>query len=230
MTSTRKNRASKDVKRVVYCFWTGTNKMSSQRKSCLTNMIKTLGVEVILVTPYNINDYILPSEPLHPAYEYLSQTHKSDYLRTYFMHFYGGGYSDIKRYHDSWVPAFDDMNKRRDAVLNGYHETSSDGVAGTDEIEKYWKELPGNGAYIVRPRTSFTRTWYARMLKLLDSKLELLKKYPSKHPQAGYDPTSSPGYPIEWNEMLGRIFHRLCVNYRSKFLFTVPMPDFTKYR
>ena len=75
----------------VYCFWTGKNKMSQQRKDCLQNLQTTTDAMVILITPYNLPDYILPQYPLHEAYSYLSETHKADYFRSYDMNFYGGG-------------------------------------------------------------------------------------------------------------------------------------------
>jgi hypothetical protein len=81
----------------IYCFWTGDNEMSQNRLDGLHNLQTVSECEVILVTPQNLNQYILPDAPLHPGYKYLSETHKADYLRTYFMHFYGGGYSDIKK-------------------------------------------------------------------------------------------------------------------------------------
>lgn len=32
--------------------------------------------------------------------------------------------------------------------------------------------------------------------------------------------------PIEWNEMLGRIFHRVIYNYKNKILNTLPISIF----
>jgi hypothetical protein len=80
----------------IYVFWTGDNDMSSNRIKCLEDLKKRSEANVILVNNKNLHEYILKSNPLHPSYGYLSETHKSDYLRTYFMHFHGGGYSDVK--------------------------------------------------------------------------------------------------------------------------------------
>ena len=71
------------------------NPMSKNRQDCKT-IDKVSQCNVILITPEKLNKYILNEHPLHPSYYYLSEVHKSDYLRTYFMRFYGGGYSDIK--------------------------------------------------------------------------------------------------------------------------------------
>jgi hypothetical protein len=66
------------------------------------------------------------------------------------------------------------------------------------------------------------------MVEVLDSKLDELKKHPATNPQA--TPDTSPGYPIEWAEILGRIYHNLACDYLDKFLFTLPVPIPTNYR
>jgi len=195
--------------------------MSDSRKACLDHLREHSRCNVRLVTPDNLPEYIVDiGEPLHPAYEFLSETHKADYLRTYFMHFYGGGYSDVKRAGGDWTEAFNDISTREDILLNGYHEESPGDVAGGPSVQQFWQNIPGNGAYIVRPHTDFTRDWYTTMIKLLDEKLEEFRKHPATHPQSTKHNT--PGYPIGWNEMLGSIFHPVSCKYREKFLFTVP--------
>lgn len=222
--------AQNKIEKQIFCFWTGTNEMSQKRKECLDDLIAKCGCKVILVTPANLDNYIIKSHPLHPAYQYLSQTHKSDFLRTYFMHFHGGGYSDIKRCSGDWNKAFDDIIADKNKLINGYHEPSRDGVAGDEHTKSLWKEIPGNGAYIIRPHTEFTSKWYSTLIEILDSKLEALKKHPSTHPRAGFTPDVSPGYPITWAEILGDIFHPLTCKYRDKILFTLPIPLFTDYQ
>ena len=66
------------------------------------------------------------------------------------------------------------------------------------------------------------------MIKLLDTKLEKLKSHPATSPQDSAE--KGLGYPIEWNEMLGRIFHRIIYNHLDKLSFDVPMPVFSDYR
>jgi hypothetical protein len=216
------------INRIIYCFWTGTNEMSPQRKECMDFILANAGCEVILIGPDNLEKYLLADKPVHPAYPYLSETHKADYLRTYFMHFKGGGYTDIKKFEGDWNKAFDDISAREDIVLNGYHEKSPDDIAGGDRAKQLWKELPANCAYIVRPGTDFTTKWYTQMVELLDSKLEALKAHPATNPQATAD--TSPGYPIEWAEMLGKIYHNLACDYTDKFLFTCPVAISKGYR
>ena len=210
---------------VIYCFWTGNNEMSQNRKSCLEQLINTSECRVILVTQQNLHEYILPNNPLHPAYEYLSETHKADYLRTYFMHFHGGGYSDIKNTTGSWKKSFIDLETNNYWIC-GYAEIEG-GVAYQPYSDK-WFELIGNCAYICKPNTKLTSEWYNEMIKLLDMKLPELKLNPSKYPQDAKSEYSN--YPIEWNEMLGRIFHKITYKYKEYILNTLPISIFNNYR
>jgi len=215
----------------IYCFWTGTNELTENRKICLEQFQKTCGGNVILVTASNLHEYILKDHPLHPAYEYLSETHKADYLRTYFMHFYGGGYTDIKKTTGSWVNAFNELMADDNKWICGYPETNG-GVAYLPLIDR-WKELIGNSAYICKPQTSLTFEWYNEMISLMDLKLEKLKKYPAKCPQDHKPDVTSvnyQGYPIEWNEMLGRIFHKVSFKYRENTLNILPACIHRDYR
>ena len=210
----------------IYVFWTGTNPITDNRNACLQNLEIISEAKVILVTPDNLNEFILPSEPLHPAYQYLSETHRADYLRTYFMNFHGGGYSDIKKTTNSWINSFNELYNS-DKWINGYKEING-GVAYVPIIDK-WEELVGNGAYICKPQTPLTKEWYNEMILLLDEKLEKLKLYPSTFPQDCAE-VSNGKYPIEWNEMLGRIFHKICYKYKDKLLNTLPISVFYNYR
>lgn len=208
----------------IYCFWTGDNKMSENRLNCLANLRKISECNVILVTKENLNTYILNEAPLHESYQYLSETHKADYLRTYFMNFYGGGYSDIKTTTGSWKNAFHDL-LISDKWICGYKEIN--GGVGCKDISDKWRELIGNGAYISKPKTPLTKLWYESMISLLNKKLEKLKEYPSSNPRDCSE--SGSGYPIEWNEMLGRIFHRVSYEYKDKLLNTLPISIFENY-
>lgn len=211
---------------IIYCFWTGNNKMSNERKAALESLQNDSGCKVILITPANLSEYILPEHPIHSAYEYLSYTHKADFLRTYFMRFHGGGYADIKKQTGSWVDSFEKLRKDNRYWILGYPEVPG-GVAYQPYGDK-WKELIGNGAYICRPNTPLTIEWYDDMIRLLDSKMERLQQNPASYPQDCAE--SGSGYPLEWNEMLGRIFHKVCYRYRGRLLNTLPIPIFTNYR
>jgi len=215
----------------VYCFWTGKNELTENRKRCLEQFKKTCGCNVIFIDTSNLSVYILKDQPLHPAYEYLSETHRADYLRTYFMHFYGGGYSDIKNSTGSWEKVFEEIDNSGEDILGcGYPEIGEYGVADPS-LQAEWQKLIGNCAYIFKPNTDFTLEWYNTMMNLLDTKHDSLREYfvtnsGKIHPQASFE----DGYPIGWNEMLGNIFHPLVYKYHTQILHILPGTEFVNYR
>ena len=209
----------------VYVFWTGDNEMNEIRKAALDNLIKTIDCDVVLITKNNLDQYILKEHPLHESYQYLSETHKADYLRTYFMNFHGGGYADIKHQSNSWANAYKTFNES-DKWICGYREVIG-GVA-YQPYENIWYLLLGVCAFICKPQTEFTKEWYNEMILFLDSKLEDLKKYPAQSIRDCKE-FSTNNYQIEWNEMLGRIFHRVLFKYLDKSMNILPMPIFSNY-
>ena len=217
------------LKRVVYGVWYGGDKMSPNRKKCYDNLVenfKNEGLEFKLITEKNICEY--PLIKLHEGFQYLSEVHKSDYLRTALMHFYGGGYTDIKMYSPGWKKAFSDL-ENSNSFGNGYTELSGRDVAVIpDKMLHYqmvqnFSKLLGNVNYIFKKDTPFTREWYSSMIKLMDKHLEMLKRYPSKHSRQNlYIQDRNYPYPIQWTELLGCIFHPLCLKYSEKLIHTCP--------
>lgn len=208
----------------MYVFWTGANEMSEARKSALDQLKQTTGLNVLLVTKDTVNTYILPNHPLHEAYQYLSETHKADYLRTYFMNFYGGGYSDVKRATGSWVDAYNELNDSDFYWMCGYKEIGPMGVGYLPHCDR-WEELVGTGCFIFKPNTPFTKDWYASMLKVLDRNLEELRAHPATFPQDVCG--SGSGYPLRWSELLSEVFHNVSFKYRNRMLRTLPICDLT---
>ena len=215
-----------NMKQEIFCWWTGNNQITDNRKRCLVKLEEVSGFKTNLITIANLKDYILPTAPFHPAYEYLSYTQRGDYLKVYFMHFYGGCYSDIKETTGSWIDSFNLLNNS-DKWIIGYPDFEH-GIAYKPHI-KYWRDLIGNCAYICKPQTDLTREWYEEVHKLLDSKLEKLKQFPATHPQ-DHAEVSNGKYPIEWNELNGRIFHNISYKYKDKVLNTLPVCIFKDYR
>ena len=216
----------------LYCFWTGNNPLTENRKKNLISLNNT-GFDVKLITPNNLNNYILSKHPLHKGYQYLSETHKSDYLRCYFMNFYGGGYSDIKQIKDSWLEQYKEL-MNLDKWACGYQETSPDDIAygSNEKINKQMKEnynkLIGNGCYIFKKNTLLTNEWYKQLMLLMDNKYDNLKKYPSKDVRQVY--SDEYPYPFGWNELLGKIFHPLVYKYNDKILKSLSYVNMNNYR
>ena len=127
----------------------------SKNKLKVFNTLKKTNLNIILITPSDINNYILKNHKLHKGYKYLSLTHKADYLRCYFMRFYGGGYSDIKKTNKSWIPSIKllndvPFNTRKNIYGIGYKEVGKHGVPTIcpDIVKNNWHKLIGNCAYI----------------------------------------------------------------------------------
>ena len=97
--------------RNLYSFWVGNNNlvMNQNRINGIESLKNNSKVNYILVTNENLQDFIFDEYPLHPGYQHLSDVHKADYLRTYFMHHHGGGYTDIKPCSWDWNPYFDQL-------------------------------------------------------------------------------------------------------------------------
>lgn len=215
--------------RKIYAFWTGNNPMPESRLSHFNRLKSTAGVEVVLVTPDNLAEYIQPEHPLHKAFNHLSLVHKADYLRCYFMHHYGGGYSDIKAAQHDWNTIFDTLNQSA-AYFIGYPEIKAEDLAPVKgntgkEMQLYFSMMAGNCAYIFRKNTPFTQEWYTELLRRMDHYAEELAKNP------GNILGNNPGSPIPWTNILGDIFHPLCLKYSDKILLTDKLrPNLENYR
>lgn len=226
----------KHVDRVIYVFWTGHNEITSNRKRNIEVLKQKCGVEVKLITPDNLVQYIKEEDPLPEAFDYLSLVHKSDYLRSYFMHHYGGGYADIKEFSYSWIPAFDKLDNSS-AYAIGYPEVGEWGVAYQkadnpllqEDLRKNWRCLIGNGAFICRPYTPFTELWHDEARRRVESHTLELKLNPADNPFAKAD--ENKGYPLWWSEIQGSIFHPLCLRFNNKILQSPRLlPLLTNYR
>ena len=204
------------AKEVIYIFWTGNNEISENRLKGIQSIKDKSGVEVILVTANNLNNYILEDYPLHPAYQYLSYVHRADYLRCYFMLHHGGGYSDIKPCLQSWKNYFEQINNNSKVWSLGVREKSGgvpfiDGEIGVD-IKKYHNILIGNCAYIFKPNSPVSKEW----MEEVHSRLDILKPELTRYPGDAFG--KNKGYPIEWSYVLGQIFHPLILKYHEKVI------------
>lgn len=226
-------RENLKIERVIYCFWTGNNPMSENRIRGLKSLEEKTGIKVKLITPKNLENYVLQDSPLHEGYQYLSAIHKADYLRSYFMHFYGGGYADIKPFNHSWIPAFEKIEKNTEKYIIGYTEIRRNAVANVggrlvEDMRKYYTKILGNGAYVCRSQTNFTYEWLTELNKRMDAYLPALQSY-------NYDANDykgkNPDYPVKYLSILGEIFHPLCLKYHDKLLHDQKLlPELTNYQ
>ncbi|WP_146179055.1 hypothetical protein [Limnohabitans sp. Rim8] len=224
--------------RVVFCVWAGNNAMSDQRLQALFSIYNHLSCPIAYLNHVTSKQWELPDAPFHPAFKYLSETHKADYLRGYLMHHYGGGYTDIKHTFADWRPHFEAF-AQSDQLCAGYTEISPHSVAKVGgEVEQKLRDnydkLIGLCAFIFKPHTPMTHAWIKRTHAVLDSKLPALQTAPASFPQdqLGYMlPTGKPStYPLKWTEILGDIFHPLILEYQECVLHLPMAPDFKNYR
>jgi hypothetical protein len=236
--------------RRIFAFWLGDATMSDNRKRALDSLANT-GVTVEFLTDADVDQWVVPGEPLHPAWPHLSAVHRADYLRTYLMHHHGGGYTDLKPTPATWSPTFDVIDDR--GLLGaGYPEVGRYAVAniGVDFSRgpyrsalsaKWWhlrwlrlnyRNLLGNCAYIFRPGTDFTTDWFRELQGRLDALLPALEAHPARDPREkpGQMIDGSPSrYPVPWTHLLGAIFHPLTYRYRRQLDRGLPPPSFRDY-
>lgn len=204
-----------EVNRIIYQFWTGKNKISENRLKGIQSM-KNINIQSVLLYHDDIMNKILPNYPLHPIYQYLSENHKSDYLRCYFMHHFGGGYADIKVYsaNNNWAECFNMINNHPEYEVIGQAEFAA-GTFPEYRSRGILNKLVANGYFIVRPYSNFSTRWWNAVNAKLDEKFEIVKRYPAEFPRDGIGSNKTSKYPMRWAEVQGEIFHRICYEMRS---------------
>ena len=223
--------------RTVFCLWTGDEPMSDNRLRAIWTLFSNTGCPVALITKNGVDDWVKPGFPYHPAFPFLSSTHKADYLRVYLMHHYGGGYADIKLTTAKWCGFFQQLEDS-DRLALGYAELAHGiphitGPFG-DQLRASHAELIGLCAFIFKKGTALTTEWLAQTEQVLDAKLPLLQQHPAQHPQDQAGVVLPNGeaslYPLSWSELLGNIFHPLIYRFRGELLQAPIEPFFGNYR
>lgn len=202
--------------RTIFCFWFGgIQTMSPNRIQGLYSIFGKTGVPVCLITEETVSAWEHPERGFHPAFSSLSAVHKSDYLRAYFMHFYGGGYTDIKAPRSSWCDYFSLMDQHPKAEILGYRELRPTGIAPVPgqlgiEMRLRYQELVGMCSFIMRPRTLFSELYLNGIEILLSQKIDLLKRFPA---ESAYDNSDGwfverkSNYPLNWTAIGSEIYH-----------------------
>ena len=151
--------------KTIYLIWSGKNHMSDARQNSVLTLRRRSGCNVTVVTPENISEFNSLTRPIHRYYEKLSLTHRSDYLRSYLLYHYGGGYSDIKPFDYDWTPFFNKL-KNSKYSFTGARETSPLHIASDDQniINSYHK-LVTMQRLIFKPRTEFALNWLDKVKK-----------------------------------------------------------------
>ena len=207
-----------ELPRVIWCFWVGTNPLTPARRSGLES-IRALNpdLRVEFINADRLPDFILPGEPLHPAYEYLSYNHRSDYLRAYFLHHYGGGYADIKPLLGPWTPAFQRLERSTEHWVLGPPLTSAAWAGNPGgrleaHLRRYYRLIPSGTVVLAKAQSPLTAEWLREIERRLDYFHPALRESPGG--MWGQDPS----YPIEWMGLQGNIFQPLCLKHREHII------------
>ena len=210
------NDSQMSLDKVLYCFWLSDNQMSDRRQKSL-QMLRRIGLETKFITTENLHEYI--NEPLHQGYQYLSSTHKSDYLRCYFMHFYGGAYADIKPPTAAWDRSVDELRNSDKWFMGFLHHTVSALGMGVDIMPEFYGHFFGDQGFICKSQTPFTSEWYSGVISAMDKNLDSLKS----HKKINSDKyRTGPDYPFRIGELLMEIIYPLWYKYREKTLSSLP--------
>jgi hypothetical protein len=235
------------VNKKIYCWWLNKTEMNPIRKIGYESIVKNSGVEVELITLDNLNKYILKDHPLHEGFQYLSAVHKSDYLRSYFMHFYGGGHCDIKQLKYSWAESFEKLERHSDKIgitSSAVHGSYINNPNLNQFLNKNLHKLTAKNVFIFKKNTSFTLEWYKTTQMIMDSILENLKKYPAQYNRdrklseygrngtiADFGPKGQSFfredyfYPLGWEELHADFFYPLIYKYRDQILLGLPQQE-----
>lgn len=198
------------MEKIIYQFWTNDNHglTPNRIKGIQSANNNFLECTVKLVDSKELEKYILPDHPLHEGYQYLSNIHKSDYLRSYFMNFYGGGYADIKIFSkdNNWSHCFDIINSNDNIQIIGEPEIIGGSPVTNFNNDKDIQKILCNCWFICKPNTEFTNRWYNQVQIIMDKHLEQLKNNTNI---GDFTSFGEHGYPIRWAEIHGEVLHPL---------------------
>ena len=212
---------------MIFALWLGPYVLSANRSNALLSIFQNSSRPVCLITDQTLAEWIHPDNPLHEAFQYLSEVHRSDYLRCYFMHLYGGGYTDIKPTITPWGESFTELSTDEQAIALGYPEISPNAVAQLPgelgkQLRENYANLIGFCCMICKRNSSFTTDWFNQTHEKLDLISDLLKENPASHPMDRNGvilPTGEVSkYPLQWTELGGNIFHPLILKYHPQII------------
>ena len=241
----------------VFCLWLGGKPRSEARSRQLTLLRKGVGVPVQLVTEENLDEWVRPGHPLHPASHGLTVMHLADYLRAYLVAHHGGGYADIKAPSASWRTAFDLINTGS-VDLVGYAVPDPSNVArfGLPAdvplsaavrpltyrhllYRRLHRRLAGGGAFIVRQGSPIAREYIDRVETVLTQSAHRLD--PERvtcadgSREVGLDVYRGKlsGYPLSWGALCMDVLQPVSLKHRRWVSLSLPEPiwqDKSEYR
>ncbi len=221
------------VPMVLWSYW-AEGEMNSARKKSFDLLLDHIGVPVFLLNRFNFREMEVSEFPIHPAFEYLSAVHQSDYVRAYLWHFYGGAWHDVKATKVSFAKSWE-IFKDPNVFLVGKPEYPKGPARVLDRegrwMPDYWKDLVSVIAWIGRPKTAFSKEVLLDFHFILDQHIDNLRQNPGRHPRekkieakskwrsklikmAYYFDGRGVYYPLPWT-LFGNIFHPLNLQYKG---------------
>ena len=205
--------------------------MSKSRSQGIEYMEKYIGIPLCLVTKENLDEFIAPNAPIHPAFHYLSDVHKSDYMRIYLLHHYGGGWHDIKPTQTCLVEAWEQFSNP-DVYLVGKPEIKGGAAHIHDRngrwMPRFWSKLVATNRWVGKAMTPLSEELFKDINQLLDDNLLKLKKHPAKHAYAKKRnlikqliKMEFSNYPLQWT-VFGNVFHPLNLKYLENIKRNLP--------
>ena len=224
------------VPKVVFICWFGGYKvdnqqMSKNRFAAYKSLVENIGVPVILITSNNYRFFVKQSHPIHKSFDLLSGNHKSDYMRIYLLHYYGGGYHDIKHREEGWQDCWGDWLFDDNIWIYGRRENNRKAIGYPPNcrsiVRNHYNELVTMGWVICKPNTKYTSNLLNKIEYVLDKKYTELVSYPGYN-SAGYyhkNPFQMAEeyiYPLRWLEVMGEISHPLMLEFTEHIKYGLP--------
>ena len=226
---------------VIWCYWEG-EEMSDNRLLSFNYLQQHIQVPVCLITPQNLPDFIKKEHPLPDSYNDLSIVHRSDYIRAYLLHHYGGAWHDIKATKVSYANIWEEF-QNPDIWIVGRPETPGGAAKVYTSDGKYapeqYKNLIAVPSWVGRPYTKMSDEILSGIETIFRQYASLLKKFPARHPREkkliGRNmfhrlalkikfvcQQRSLHYPLEWT-LFGNVFHPVILKYQEHVSFNLPV-------
>ena len=228
---------------VVWCYWEG-EAMSGNRLLSFEYLSKNIGVPICLITPENIQQFIKPQHPFPEVYKYLSIVHRSDYIRAYLLHHYGGAWHDVKATTVSYASCWKEFEDEKIWIIGKPEIAKGAAQVLTSDgkyIPDYYKDLIAVPSWIGRPQTPLSSEILQGIEHILAENATTLATNPAKHPRERKLVTKnivqkivypikfflqkrSLYYPLEWT-LFGNVFHPAILKYKNHVSRNLPVDD-----
>ena len=152
-----------DVNHTVWQYWEKKdNKNIPGYISYCMNRVKNQsnkdGMNYILITPENLNQYIPKNELPKYFYDLKEIAHRADFVRIYILYYYGGMWIDADGFtKGSFIPLFNDLYKNE--IVYWDNESKNEAIE--------------NSLLLSRPFSNGMKIWYNKIINILNTKKDI---------------------------------------------------------